>query len=56
MNSDKINFAEKYGYKARDKFKESYSQNKITAVKQALKQILIDLQKSLTKYHQYDIL
>ncbi len=45
LNSDKIDYAEKYGEKARSNFKESYSEDKANAVKQILKQILADLPK-----------
>ncbi|WP_215536805.1 exported protein A EppA [Borreliella bavariensis] len=45
LNSDKIDYAEKYGEKARSNFKESYSEDKASAVKQILKQILADLPK-----------
>ncbi len=45
LDSDKIDYAEKYGEKARENFEESYKKDKITAVKQILKQILADLPK-----------
>lgn len=45
LDSDKIDYAEKYGEKARDKFKKAYSKDKVSAVKQILKQILADLPK-----------
>ncbi|MGF7102218.1 exported protein A EppA [Borreliella kurtenbachii] len=45
LDSDKIDYAEKYGEKAREKFRQSYFKDKITAVKQILKQILADLPK-----------
>lgn len=45
LDSDKIDYAEKYGEKAREKFEKSYYKDKITAVKQILKQILADLPK-----------
>ncbi|WP_215537771.1 exported protein A EppA [Borreliella bavariensis] len=45
LNSDKIDYAEKYGEKARSNFKEFYSEDKASAVKQILKQILADLPK-----------
>ncbi|WP_210365599.1 exported protein A EppA [Borreliella valaisiana] len=41
LDSDKIDCAEKYGEKARNKFKESYFKDKVSAVKQ----ILVDLPK-----------
>ncbi|WP_420025092.1 exported protein A EppA (plasmid) [Borreliella yangtzensis] len=46
LDSDKIDYAEKYGEKARSNFKESYSEDKAGAVKQILKQILADLPKN----------
>ncbi len=45
LDSDKIDYAEKYGDGARDNFLHSYKKDKITAVKQILKQILADLPK-----------
>ncbi len=45
LDSDKIDYAEKYGEEARDKFRKSYSKDKVNAVKQILKQILADLPK-----------
>ncbi len=45
LDSDKIDYAEKYGEKARENFEKSYEKDKITAVKQILKQILADLPK-----------
>ncbi|WP_419250446.1 exported protein A EppA [Borreliella afzelii] len=45
LDSDKIDYAEKYGEKARDNFIESYSKDKVNTVKQILKQILADLPK-----------
>ncbi len=45
LDSDKIDYAEKYGEEARDNFRQSYKKDKITAVKQILKQILADLPK-----------
>ncbi|MBB6043648.1 exported protein A EppA (plasmid) [Borreliella yangtzensis] len=45
LDSDKIDYAEKYGEEARDKFKKAYSKDKVSAVKQILKQILADLPK-----------
>ncbi|AEL19398.1 exported protein A EppA [Borreliella bissettiae] len=45
LDSDKIDYAEKYGDEARDNFRKSYKKDKITAVKQILKQILADLPK-----------
>ncbi|PRR41691.1 hypothetical protein CV673_06655 [Borreliella burgdorferi] len=45
LDSDKIDYAEKYGDKARDNFEESYSKNKVSTVKQILKQVLADLPK-----------
>lgn len=45
LDSDKIDYAEKYGEKARDKFIESYYKDKVRTVKQILKQILVDLPK-----------
>lgn len=45
LNSDKIDYAEKYGDNARNNFKEAYSKDKTNTVKQILKQILADLPK-----------
>ncbi|XPC98100.1 exported protein A EppA (plasmid) [Borreliella japonica] len=45
LDSDKIDYAEKYGEEAIDKFREAYSKDKASAVKQILKQILADLPK-----------
>ncbi|WP_419261182.1 exported protein A EppA [Borreliella afzelii] len=45
LNSDKIDYAEKYGDNARNNFKEAYSKDKTNTVKQILKQILADLSK-----------
>lgn len=45
LNSDKIDYAEKYGDNARNNFKEAYSKDKANTVKQILKQILADLPK-----------
>ncbi|WP_425337216.1 exported protein A EppA [Borreliella tanukii] len=45
LDSDKIDYSEKYGEEARDKFREAYSKDKASAVKQILKQILADLPK-----------
>ncbi|ABH02379.1 Exported protein precursor (EppA/BapA) (plasmid) [Borreliella afzelii PKo] len=45
LNSDKIDYAEKYGDNARNNFKEDYSKDKTNTVKQILKQILADLPK-----------
>lgn len=45
LDSDIIDYGEKYGEKARDNFRKSYNKDKITAVKQILKQILADLPK-----------
>ncbi|PRQ90789.1 exported protein A EppA [Borreliella burgdorferi] len=45
LNSNKIDYGEKYGEEAREKFRQSYDKDKITAVKQILKQILADLPK-----------
>ncbi|ACN92847.1 exported protein A EppA [Borreliella burgdorferi] len=45
LYSDEIDYDEKYGDKAVDEFSQSYEKDKITAVKQILKQILADLPK-----------
>ncbi|WP_215540092.1 exported protein A EppA, partial [Borreliella bavariensis] len=45
LDSDEIDYPEKYGEKAIKKFKESYSKEKANTVKQILKQILADLPK-----------
>ncbi|MCD2417187.1 exported protein A EppA [Borreliella burgdorferi] len=45
LDSDKIDYGEKYGEEAREKFRQSYKKDKITAVKQIFKQILADLPK-----------
>lgn len=45
LNSDKIDYAEKYGDNARNNFKKDYSEDKANTVKQILKQILADLPK-----------
>ncbi|WP_421136296.1 exported protein A EppA (plasmid) [Borreliella yangtzensis] len=45
LDPDEIDYPEKYGEKAIKKFKESYSKDKVSAVKQILKQILDDLPK-----------
>nr|AAO33431.1 EppA [Borreliella burgdorferi] len=45
LDSDKIDYVEKYGDEARDNFRKSYKKDKITTVKQILKQILADLPK-----------
>lgn len=45
LDSDEIDYPEKYGEKAIKKFKESYSKDKSNTVKQILKQILADLPK-----------
>ncbi|WP_215539903.1 exported protein A EppA [Borreliella bavariensis] len=45
LESDKIDYAEKYGEEARDKFEKAYSKDKVNTVKQILKQILADLPK-----------
>ncbi|AEL19388.1 exported protein A EppA [Borreliella bissettiae] len=45
LNSDKVDYAEKYGDNARNNFKKDYSEDKANAVKQILKQILADLPK-----------
>ncbi|MCD2401638.1 exported protein A EppA [Borreliella bissettiae] len=45
LYSDEIDYDEKYGDKAVDEFSQSYKKDKITAVKQILKQILADLPK-----------
>ncbi|WP_330529091.1 exported protein A EppA [Borreliella valaisiana] len=37
LDSDKIDYAEKYGEEAIDKFRETYSKDKASAVKQILK-------------------
>ncbi|WP_233776347.1 exported protein A EppA, partial [Borreliella bavariensis] len=51
LDSDKIDYPEKYGEKAIKKFKESYSKDKANTVKQIIKQILADLPKlSLNGY------
>ncbi|WP_234930113.1 hypothetical protein [Borreliella garinii] len=41
----KIDYVEKYGEKADNRFEQSYSRNKIFTVKQILKQVLDDLSK-----------
>ncbi|ACJ73311.1 exported protein A (plasmid) [Borreliella afzelii ACA-1] len=41
----KIDYADKYGEKARNRFEQSYSRNKVFTVKQILKQTLVDLPK-----------
>ncbi|WP_325064264.1 exported protein A EppA [Borreliella bavariensis] len=41
----KIDYAEKYGEKARNRFEQFYSRNKVFTVKQILKQALVDLLK-----------
>lgn len=41
----KIDYAEKYGEKADNRFEQSYSRNKVFTVKQILKQVLDDLSK-----------
>ncbi|ACJ73344.1 exported protein A (plasmid) [Borreliella afzelii ACA-1] len=45
LDSDKIDYAEKYGDKAREKFDEDYFKSKINTVKKTLKQIIADLPK-----------
>ncbi|MDK7384058.1 exported protein A EppA [Borreliella burgdorferi] len=45
LYSDKIDYGEKYGEETREKFRQSYEKDKITAVKQIFKQILADLPK-----------
>ncbi|WP_187983495.1 exported protein A EppA [Borreliella bavariensis] len=45
LDSDKIDYTEKYGEKARKKFEKAYSKDKVNTVKQILKQILADLPK-----------
>ncbi|WP_418885358.1 exported protein A EppA [Borreliella carolinensis] len=45
LNSDKVDYAEKYGDNSRNNFKKDYSEDKANAVKQILKQILADLPK-----------
>ncbi|WP_418909359.1 exported protein A EppA (plasmid) [Borreliella sinica] len=46
LDSDKIDYAEKYGNKAREKFDENYfDKSKINTVKKTLKQIIADLPK-----------
>ncbi|WP_418909437.1 exported protein A EppA (plasmid) [Borreliella sinica] len=45
LDSDKIDYAEKYGEEAREKFRKSYYKDKVSTVKQILKQILADLPK-----------
>ncbi|WP_420025045.1 exported protein A EppA [Borreliella valaisiana] len=37
LDSDKIDYAEKYGEEAIDKFRETYSKDKASTVKQILK-------------------
>ncbi|PRQ97299.1 exported protein A EppA [Borreliella burgdorferi] len=45
LYSDEIDYDDKYGEEAREKFRQSYEKDKITAVKQIFKQILADLPK-----------